>query len=780
MRITASLSLFVSLALVACDGAPATTGDAAVPDSTVTLPDGRVVYPDPDSSVPPSDATIPPPRRCPDTGVWPDGTPCDPIGSDWWPDPEGDQAGPHHTPSGSAITDLRAEHITPFGGWFTFTSPLTPYYSEDLVTCWSTNESDLDTAAGMSAAAGDRRCKVEDTFAAEGQPSWPIILTNLEPDTTYYLRVRIDHNEEHPSFSNVVSFRTSPDPRRAVTGAHPRVFATADQLAALRARYEAGDERVRYWVGLMEPRTRRAIDPSDNGIDRTPYSVNAALLWHITGETRWRDGAIYLLEDVLLEEYESGRVVSNAYRWAGSRLATVTDLMWNELDAAFRQRVIDAMEEEDQLEQNTDPRLDDTDELAAFTMIQIAHGLTFLGSDDLSASSMEWMQDVFERALRTWYGIMQVKMRRAHGMWGLAGGAMDDGVDYARGTQGYWLEAFLYLENMGFTQAAYAEWVWNHFRTHGLYGTVPDGNGYVTWGDMEDIEDNQTQRIDTEFWGNDAIHICLLSRYGRPEQAGYVRAVLLAERDPEDRFGQHHNYALLCDDPSITARDVSDLPLAFRSDGVGLVFARSSWEPDASYLFFTAGWRGVDHMHDDVGHFSLWSGGDWIVHEEPSYDFQNAEKHNVLFLGRDTQTLVSEDRSIESSPSISRIVRTEVDDTHVFILADITSAYSRDYGSGDRTTYAEITRSLYWDKATDRVVVYDRVRGRVPDSREQHLVPPSGGRAAPTVTRLYDEQNGDLIELLMVVNGTGTLAVSDSDIGVAGLAAFDRSTGDLR
>src|SRR5690606_18337654 len=138
------------------------------------------------------------------------------------------------------------------------------------------------------------------------------------------------------------------------------------------------------------------------------------------------------------------------------------------------------------------------------------------------------------------------------------------------------------------------------------------------WGDMEDIEPNRTQRIDTEHWGADAIHLCLLSRYARPEHAGYVRAVLLEEREPRESSSQHQ-YALLCDDPGITPRDVRDLPLAFRSDGVGLVFARSSWQPDASYLFFTAGWRGVDHMHDDVGHFSLWSGGRWITHEEPSY-----------------------------------------------------------------------------------------------------------------------------------------------------------------
>jgi hypothetical protein len=112
------------------------------------------------------------------------------------------------------------------------------------------------------------------------------------------------------------------------------------------------------------------------------------------------------------------------------------------------------------------------------------------------------------------------------------------------------------------------------------------------------------------------------------------------------------------------------------------------------------------------------------------------------------------------------------------VWADVTSAYSQEYGTdddeGSRILYDEVTRSLYWDKTSDRVVVYDRIVGGEEATREQHV------RDAPVVTRLYDQREGSTAELLMVVNGIGALALDPASIGIEDLVAFDRSNGDLR
>ncbi len=717
---------------------------------------------------------FPEPRRCPASGEWDDGTPCDVIGSDWWPDPEGDTAGTHHTIAGAALTDLHAEHVTPYGGWFTYTSPATPEWGENAIVCWSTEESGLDTAAGMDAAYENGDCLEKEVMTREGVEELPFIVTSLQPGTTYYLRAAFlswEGTTADQVSSHVIQLRTAPDPRPALGDEHPRLVATLPMLDSLRARYQAGDERTLYWVGIAGERMERAIDPNDEIWAPEQFAVTAGLFWHMTGDETYLNGARELLMNYLLPVYEDQQLESNDCRWAGSDLATVTDLIYSGLSTSERQRILDAMLEDDENESNQSPNFEDTDEMASFAHIQIVHGLTFLGSTDMTADSMQRLEAVFDHALRRWYGVMLVKARRAAKVYGLCDGTMDDGVDYARGTQSHWLESMWMLDNSGFEQDAYSEWVWNHSRTHDIYAVVPDLSGVVTFGDIEDdgLLPNRTQELDKWGWAAEGLQVCLLSKFGRQQEASYVRNALMAIREPDANDGRPHHWGLLCDDAAIGSSDYTQLPTAYHAQGFGLVFDRTDWSADASYLFYSAGWRAVDHNHDDVGHFSLWANGSWVTHELPEYA-ENADSHNVLLLGNFTQNWIE-------SPSASRILRTETSGDHLFILTDMTSAYSYDFENdgtgGPRPAYDSVTRSLYWDKVTDRVVVYDRIVGGQDGTRTQNV------RDGAAVTRLYDERVGERAEVLMVVNGVGELAIDDATIGVQDLVAFGREDGEL-
>jgi hypothetical protein len=699
------------------------------------------------------------------------------IGSDWWPDPEGDTARTHHTVDGAVLVDFHAEHITPYGGWFTFTSPSTPQWGEDGIVCWSTEESGLDTSAGMDVAYQSGNCLEKEVMTREGVEELPFIVTTLQPGTTYYMRAAYlswEGTTEGQVSSHVIQVRTSPDPRPTLGEEHPRLVATGAILDALRARYEAGDERTLYWVDVAGERMERAIDPNDEIWAPEQFAVTAAVFWHMTGSEVYLNGARDLLMNYLLPVYEDQELTTNDYRWAGSDLATVTDLIYSELSTSERQRILDAMLEDDELESNQNPNFEDTDEMASFAHIQIAHGLTFLGSTDLTTDSMQRLEAVFDHALRRWYGVMLVKARRAEKIYGLCDGTMDDGVDYARGTQTHWLESMWMLDNAGFEHGAYSEWVWNHSRTHDIYAVVPDRTGVVTFGDVEGEDDgvlpNRTQEIEKWGWAADGLQVCLLSKFGRIEEASYVRNALLTMRQPDANDGRPHLWGLLCDDASIGSSDYTQLPTAYHAQGFGLVFDRTGWGANDSFLFYSAGWRAVDHNHDDVGHFSLWSSGAWVTHELPEYT-ESAESHNVLLLGNFTQNW------IESS-SDSRILRTETSPDHLFVLTDMTSAYSYDFTNdgtgGARLAYDSVTRSLYWDKATDRVVVYDRIVGGEDGTRSQNV------RDSAIVTRLYDERAGERAEVLMVVNGSGELALDDTGIGVQDLVAFGREDGEIR
>src|SRR5690606_18107026 len=98
------------------------------------------------------------------------------------------------------------------------------------------------------------------------------------------------------------------------------------------------------------------------------YAVGAALLARVTGEQAHIDGAKFLLLTHLVGEYERTRgefthqasVMGNAYRWMGADMAQATDLLWDHLTTAERQRILDLMIQIDEATPNQQVRFIDT------------------------------------------------------------------------------------------------------------------------------------------------------------------------------------------------------------------------------------------------------------------------------------------------------------------------------------------------------------------------------------------------------------------------------------
>jgi len=59
-------------------------------------------------------------------------------------------------------------------------------------------------------------------------------------------------------------------------------------------------------------------------------------------------------------------------------------------------------------------------------------------------------------------------------------------------------------------------------------------------------------------------------------------------------------------DTSIRKSNLRDFKLSHLSPGPGYVYARSSWDEDATYFFFKCGDRFTAHQHLDVGHFLIY------------------------------------------------------------------------------------------------------------------------------------------------------------------------------
>jgi hypothetical protein len=78
------------------------------------------------------------------------------------------------------------------------------------------------------------------------------------------------------------------------------------------------------------------------------------------------------------------------------------------------------------------------------------------------------------------------------------------------------------------------------------------------------------------------------------------------ERTPRSSIGNYAYKDFLWRDPEAKKGDLSQFKLSHSSPGAGYVYARSSWDDDATCFFFKCGDRFTAHQHLDVGHFLVY------------------------------------------------------------------------------------------------------------------------------------------------------------------------------
>ena len=86
------------------------------------------------------------------------------------------------------------------------------------------------------------------------------------------------------------------------------------------------------------------------------------------------------------------------------------------------------------------------------------------------------------------------------------------------------------------------------------------------------------------------------------------------EITPRSSVGVYAYKDFLWRDMSVKKGDLQNFRLSHISPGPGYVYARSSWDDDATYFFFKCGDRYTAHQHLDVGHFLIYK------HEELAGD----------------------------------------------------------------------------------------------------------------------------------------------------------------
>ena len=613
------------------------------------------------------------------------------------------------------VVDLRAEHVTPYGGWFSFVSPATTQWGQDYVIAWSEQRSDHESFSGVRGLAAANKTVFRVLEYAGQRVMRPQIVTAMEPDTTYYVSVRALDDSDQPGNKdgNIIEIKTAAAPVLTAAGNHPRAWASPEELGALRDRHQSGDTMWMKWAGLMGPAVldvASSTDPED-----FEQCLSAALLFHGTGEARYKTAALSLIGS-MRSYWESNQLEHNILRWRDSNLAICADLMWNELSNGERNQIVSAYLEDD--EAASLARLEDTDEYASLTRSWVIDGLVACDAPDLDSDLSTRGCALLERGMRSFYGVQLVKARRDRGFFAQSGGGLPDGMDYAMGTSKYWLHTLHALGNVGGEVNIYSVWVWHNLLSMQIQPLTPAQLGYATFGDLDSydnfsVEPNSLPIADHN-GGLVAMQMGLLERGGMAKEAGHARWHL-ENIFPQDDFG--FAWAMLLFDHDDIAERTNDeeLSTAFFDSGMGMFYDRTGWDERASFFVFRAGWSGVDHHHEDLGSFQLFRKGVWVTHEALGYNGPAARAvgHNVpaLQVSYDGDGERVGQFALETT-ALSRTYRLSSSDQYAFVASDLTGAYSS--AKYHSFGYDAVERHLLWLKPStangdDRVVSYDLI-----------------------------------------------------------------------
>jgi hypothetical protein len=178
-----------------------------------------------------------------------------------------------------------------------------------------------------------------------------------------------------------------------------------------------------------------------------------------------------------------------------------------------------------------------------------------------------------------------------------------------------------------------------------------------------------------------------------------VKYLLANSTVPEMDIPFMYVYDFLYQVPAIEPAAPTDLGRAYYGPGTGVVFARSSWENDATWVNLIAGPYTESHAHRDQGSFMIYKGG-WLAYdpivESTSGIRQEDELHNLVRITSGGETIA------QRADTESSVVALHRGDGWFHVAADVTAAW------GGHEDVDLVQRELVFIEP-DTVVVFDRV-----------------------------------------------------------------------
>jgi hypothetical protein len=247
----------------------------------------------------------------------------------------------------------------------------------------------------------------------------------------------------------------------------------------------------------------------------------------------------------------------------------------------------------------------------------------------------------------------------------LPGGGSREGTGYGTAQKDLFENYLLWKDSTGEDLAHLS----NHARDtieYWVHATVPTRDRFAPIGDQ-----SRSSMPDLFDYHENLVHTAVALHPGTP-QAGHGTWWL--QNNSVDGVSQAFN--LLGDLLPLPDAPIAPVDQVYHADGAGVLFARSSWDVDASWLAVVAGKYDQSHAHQDQGSFTFFK-GDWLTVSPNIWSHsginQETEFHNTIRFERADGTVIPQTPSDTVQSSMSHTTVGGL----VTVAADLSNAFSR-------------------------------------------------------------------------------------------------------
>ena len=555
------------------------------------------------------------------------------------------------------------------------------------------------------------------------------------------------------------------------TGAHPRLWLTAERLAAFE---QARRLDTPQWEAFKQTCDHLIDDDPNNDIwnlDRQPQGGTAplALMYRLTGDARYAERALELMDavrDDQVPDHANYHYLALAYDWLYDYPG-----MSEQRKRAYRQKMINISDGywNGYNGGGTHTSNGDSDLNLETGMVHLVLGAAIFGEDERAL-------DLLERGWQGWtqgyggYGTTPPRLSNSDYLRRSLGGVYPTGHSYFPGVEsvgisGYWMTLATACHYDVTAEHPELTPFWGNAIRSLIHLTDPLRASIYHTGSWQD-----PNVLSQQHWLYQLLAFATYfsERAGQSDIAalgrGYAAGVDL---------GYHTGWftEFFFDTPGDPANDPyqAELPRIRFADEPDFLLFRSDWGENATWGMFTGdGSLPVDHQPPDHGHFVLWRGGEYLTKGARNYDaVGHGEFFNGLSIengchvaGRDCSGTAV--RNPEAPASISRhhIQLTEPRFAYAMLEAD--GQWNDDPEEWHASMRVETyRRHFFW--SGDYVVVFDRLRTRDAGTtryRLRAMTPPSVEGA--TVTQYSGSGLQKLLHRTLEPEGSTPRVVDES------------------